>query len=53
MLVRFAGMLLMARLRGDHKTSPFFNPRTNEPSATPRVLSEDELHEVESARDER
>lgn len=53
MLMRFAGVLLMARLRGDHKTSPFFNPRTNEPSATPRILSDDELHEVESARDER
>ena len=53
MFLRLAGMALMGRLRGDHNHSPFFDARTGEPSATPRILSEDELHEVESARDER
>ena len=52
MLVRLAGMFLIARLRGEHKPSPFFHPRTNEPSVTPRVLSEDELREVERVRDQ-
>ena len=53
MFLHLAGFLLMARLRGDHKRSPFFDARTGEPIATPRVLSEDELHEVERTRDER
>lgn len=52
MLLRVAGMLLMWRLRGDHNHSPFFEARTGEPSATPRILSEHELREAESARDE-
>ena len=52
MFLGFAGFLLMARLRGDHKHSPFFEARTGEPIVTPRVLSEDELNEIERTRDQ-
>ena len=52
MLVRLAGMLLIARLHGDHKPSPFFDPQTNEPIATPRVLKEDELRRLEGTREQ-
>jgi hypothetical protein len=47
----FAAMFLMAQLRGEHKKSPFFNPHTGEPSATPNILSENELRELERVRD--
>ena len=50
-LLRFARLVLQARLRGDHKASPFFDPRTGQPRATPRVLSGPELREVERRRD--
>lgn len=53
MLVRISAMLLEARLRGDHKKSPFFDPQIGEPSATPRVLTEGELRKIENERDER
>jgi hypothetical protein len=38
MLLPIMGRLLMARLRGEHKRSPFFNPQTGEPVVTPHVL---------------
>jgi hypothetical protein len=50
-IARFAGLVLMARLRGDQKASPFFDPRSGEPSVAPRVLSADELAEVVRRRD--
>ena len=50
-LLRFARLLLQARLRGDHKASPFFDARSGQPTAIPRVLSESELREVERRRD--
>ena len=53
MLVRLMGMLLMARLRGEHTPSPFFDAKTGEPSVVPRVLTQDELRQVEAARDAR
>lgn len=46
MLLRVGRMFLIARLRGDHKTSPFFDPQTHEPSVAAHVLSEEELYEV-------
>ncbi len=46
-LLRFGAIVLLARVRGAHKRSPFFDPRTGEPRAVPRVLSEQELREVE------
>ena len=52
MFLHLAGFLLMARLRGDHRHTPFFDARTGEPVATPRVLSEDELNEIERTRDQ-
>ena len=51
LIVRFIAMLLMARLRGDHSRSPFFDARTGAPTASPRVLTEDERRAVEAARD--
>jgi hypothetical protein len=51
MLLRFARILLMARLRGDQRRSPFFDAETGKPSATPHVLTPDELSSVERARD--
>ena len=51
MLWRFMRMLLMARLRGEHAPSPFFQAQTAEPSSTPRVLTPDELRNVETTRD--
>ena len=50
-LLRLAWLLLSARLRGEHARSPFFDPATGEPVATPRVLTVDELRAVERARE--
>jgi hypothetical protein len=50
-LLRFVGLVLQARLRGDHKRSPFFDARSGAPSVTPRVLTADELREVVRRRD--
>jgi len=50
-IARFARLVLLARLRGDQKASPFFDARTGEPSETPRVLADDELREVVRRRD--
>ena len=50
-IFRFVAILLIARLRGDHKRSAFFDAETGEPIAEPRVLSADELRRVETARD--
>ncbi len=41
-ILRFARLLLAARLRGDHARSPFFDASSGEPTATPRVLSPEE-----------
>ena len=41
LMTRFARFMLMARLRGDHKRSPFFGP-DGKPMAVPHVLSEEE-----------
>jgi Family of unknown function (DUF6151) len=38
MLPRIMGRILMARLRGDHKRSPFFNPQTGAPVSAPHIL---------------
>jgi hypothetical protein len=37
---------IAARLRGDHRRSPFFDPATGAPTATPRVLGAAERAEV-------
>ena len=47
--IRVAFMLLLARLRGDHKSSPFFVSETHRPRAAPRVLTKEELHTVQDA----
>ena len=52
MLLRFVSVLLMARLRGDHARSPFFDANTGELIAKPRVLTDDEFRAVEATRDE-
>lgn len=51
LVARFAWLLLQARLRGDHRRSPFFDPRTGALRAAPHVLSPEELHQVETTRD--
>ncbi len=51
LFLRVLTIILMARLRGDHARSPFFDPQTGEPIAPPRVLTGDELRAVEAARD--
>jgi Family of unknown function (DUF6151) len=45
-ILRVAGRLLVWRLRGDHRHSPFFDAASGRPSATPRVLSAAELRAV-------
>jgi hypothetical protein len=51
MMLPLLRMMLVGRLRGDHKRGPFFDPANDAPRATPRVLTADELREVEAARD--
>jgi hypothetical protein len=51
MIVRFAATVLVARLRGDHRRSPFFDAQSGAPIATPHVLGPEELRRVEAARD--
>lgn len=50
-ILSMIGLVVEALLRGEGKRSPFFDPATGEPRATPRVLTPDELHAVEAARD--
>ena len=50
-LFRFVPLLLLWRLRGDQKRSPFWNQQTGQPIAQARVLSAEELRAAEAARD--
>ena len=50
-LFRILPMLLIARLRGLHTPSPFFDSETGETSVTPVVLGAKELQGVLAARD--
>jgi hypothetical protein len=52
MMFRIGRIALTARLRGDHRRSPFFRP-TGEMAVTPRVLTPDELRAAETAREAR
>jgi hypothetical protein len=49
-VLRIARLILVARLRGDRRQSPFFDPG-GKPVAAPRVLGADELRAVEASRD--
>ena len=51
MILRFIRLVATARLRGDHKRSPFFDPSTGGPILEARVLTPGELASVESLRD--
>jgi len=51
MLLRYGGMLLWWRLRGDHKRSPFFNARTGAPIVAPRIVGAEELRKLKGAQD--
>ena len=51
MLLRYGGMLLKWRLRGDHKHSPFFNARTGQPIIAPRMISAFEVQELKKKQD--
>lgn len=46
MVLRLLGSMLKWRLRGDHRRSPFFEPRTGKPIASPRVLGTIEREEL-------
>ena len=48
---RMLGIVGGARLRGDHKRSPFFDHETGRARVKPRVLTADELRAVVAARD--
>jgi hypothetical protein len=48
---RMLGIVVGARLRGDRKRSPFFDPDTGRTLVKPRVLTPDELRAVVAARD--
>jgi hypothetical protein len=52
-IARFARVTLHARLRGDQKRNPFFDPSSGEPSVAPRVLTAAELADVVRRRDAR
>ena len=45
-LLRVCGMLLLARLRGDHLRSPFFNLQTRQPIVIPHVLEDEERRKI-------
>ncbi|ACY18014.1 DUF6151 family protein [Haliangium ochraceum] len=47
------GRLFAARLRGEHRDSPFFDPATGEPWAKPQVLTLEERRALERSRDAR
>lgn len=51
MLPRLAWMIGLARLRGEHARSVFFDAETGELSVDPRVLTPEELQAVEQTRD--
>lgn len=51
LMARAARMLIGARLRGDHKRSPFFDARSGAPVAAPYVLTDEERRRVERVRD--
>ncbi len=53
LIARFARIVLTARLRGDHRRSPFFDAETGRPRVQPVVLDESELRLLESAREAR
>ena len=49
-IARMVQMILAARLRGEQRHSPFFQP-DGQPRVPPHVLSAEELRAVETARD--
>lgn len=50
-ITRFLRVVLAARFRGDQRRSPFFDPDTHEPRATPHVLTPDERRHAAHARE--
>lgn len=49
-LLRFVALLARARVRGDHKRSPFIDPRTRGPVVSPEVLGRDECAQLRQVR---
>jgi hypothetical protein len=49
-VLRFSRLMLLWRLRGDHKRSPLFDTETGDPSAVPYVLNAEELSQLRAAR---
>ncbi|MDJ0654568.1 MAG: DUF6151 family protein [Xanthomonadales bacterium] len=50
LLFPILGKLLIRRLRGDHRHSPLFDPATGKARVPPKVLTPEELSEVERTR---
>jgi hypothetical protein len=48
-VLRFVGLMLRWKLRGDGKRSPFFEPASGRPVVSPRVLSATELADLRRA----
>lgn len=48
---RVLWLLLKARLRGDHRHSPFFDPSTGQPRARPQVLSPEARRALDGAQE--
>lgn len=46
LILRAIAKLLKRRLRGDHRSTPFFDAETGQPIATPKVLSEAERQKL-------
>lgn len=51
MIFGFLGKMMRWRMQGAHKDSPFFDSETGRLSVAPRVLSAEELQDVERRRD--
>jgi len=51
MFLRLIPRILAARLRGDQKRSPFVDPATGGPIATPRIVDADERARIASAQE--
>ncbi len=50
LLLRFMGLMLGARLRGEHRKNPLFDPGTGALVVAPKVLTREELEDVSTAQ---
>ena len=50
LIIATMGKILKRRLRGDHRSSPFFDVSSGQPAAAPKILSEAERRQLEVRR---